>query len=86
MIGDLYMARGIAFKRRGNLGSTTATRAAGLDWDAWVGPARMVEYSRFQHRRWYYLSNFASGDVANQTVHDIDKSAGDWDWMMTPSP
>jgi len=33
----------------------------------------MVEYSAFHHRRWYWLENFASGDVANQTVHDIDK-------------
>ena len=74
LIGDLYMARGMTYKMRGNLGKHKLQPVpAGLNWDAWVGPAKMVEYSSFQHRRWYYLSNFASGDIANQTVHDIDK-------------
>ena len=74
MIGKLYMARGMTYKMRGNLGKHKPRPVpAGLDWDAWVGPAKMVEYSNFHHRRWYWIANFASGDVANQTVHDIDK-------------
>lgn len=74
VIGDLYMARGMAYKMRGNLGKHNPRPVPeGLDWDAWVGPAQMVEFSSFQHRRWYWIENFASGDVANQTVHDIDK-------------
>jgi len=74
LIGDLYMARGMTYKMRGNLGKHNPQPVpAGLDWDAWVGPAKMVEYSNFHHRRWYWISNFASGDVANQTVHDIDR-------------
>ncbi len=74
LIGKLYMARGMTYKTRANLGKHNPRPVPeGLDWDAWVGPAKMVEYSSFQHRRWYYLSNFGSGDVANQTVHDIDK-------------
>jgi predicted dehydrogenase len=74
LIGKLYMARGMTYKLRGNLGKHRPRPVPkGLDWDAWVGPARMVEYSSFQHRRWYWIENFASGDVANQTVHDIDK-------------
>ena len=74
VIGKLYMARGMTYKLRGNLGKHRPQPVpAGLNWDAWVGPAKMVEYSNFQHRRWYWIENFASGDVANQTVHDIDK-------------
>ena len=74
VIGKLYMARGLSYKTRGNLGKHSPRPVPeGLDWDAWVGPAKMVEYSNFQHRRWYWNSNFASGDVANQSVHDIDK-------------
>ena len=74
VIGKLYMARGMTYKMRGNLGKHNPQPVpAGLNWDAWVGPAKMVEYSSFQHRRWYWTRNFASGDVANQTVHDIDK-------------
>jgi predicted dehydrogenase len=73
-IGQLYMARGMTYKMRGNLGKHNPRPVPdGLDWDSWVGPAKMVEYSNFQHRRWYWIENFASGDVANQTVHDIDK-------------
>ncbi len=74
LIGDLYMARGMTYKMRGNLGKHNPQPVPeGLNWDAWVGPAKMVEYSNFQHKRWYWNSNFASGDIANQTVHDIDK-------------
>ena len=74
LIGKIYMARGMAYKIRGNLGKHRPRPVPpGLDWDAWVGPAQMVEYSSFHHHRWYWISNFASGDIANQTVHDIDK-------------
>jgi predicted dehydrogenase len=74
VIGKLYMARGVTYKMRGNLGKHRPSAVPqGLNWDAWVGPARMIEYSNFHHRRWYWLENFASGDVANQAVHDIDK-------------
>ena len=73
IIGDVYMARGMTYKHRGHLGKHNPRPVPpGLDWNAWVGPAKMVEYSSFMHRRWYWISNFASGDVANQTVHDID--------------
>jgi predicted dehydrogenase len=73
-IGKLYMGRGMTYKMRGNMGKHKPEPVPkGLNWDAWVGPAQMVEYSTFQRTHWYWLSNFASGDVANQTVHDIDK-------------
>jgi len=73
VIGKLYMARGMSYKMRGHLGKCKpAPVPKGLNWDAWVGPAKMVPYSPFYHHRWYWISNFASGDIANQTVHDID--------------
>jgi predicted dehydrogenase len=74
IIGKLYMARAISYKLRGNLGKHNPQPVPqGLDWDGWVGPAKMVEYSNFHHRRWYWIENFASGDAANQLVHDVDK-------------
>ena len=74
IIGKLYMARAISYKIRGHLGKHRPSPVPeGLDWDAWVGPAQMVEYSPFMHRRWYWISNFAVGDAANQLVHDVDK-------------
>ena len=73
-IGKLYMGRGMTYKMRGNLGKHRPREVPkGLDWDKWIGPAKMVDYSSFQHHRWYWIANFASGDVANQTVHDVDK-------------
>jgi predicted dehydrogenase len=73
VIGKVYMARGMSYKLRGNLGKHRPRPVpAGLNWDAWVGPAKMVDYSSFQHHRWYWISNFASGDIADQTSHDID--------------
>lgn len=74
VIGKLYMARAVSYKLRGNLGKHQPTAVPeGLDWDSWVGPAAMVAYSPFMHRRWHWISNFASGDMANQLVHDVDK-------------
>ncbi len=74
VIGKLYMARAMSYKLRGNLGKHRPKPVPeGLDWDRWVGPAKMVQYSPFMHRRWYWISNFASGDIANQLVHDVDK-------------
>jgi predicted dehydrogenase len=74
VIGKLYMGRAMSYKQRGNLGKHEPKPVpAGLDWDSWVGPAKMVEYSDFCHHRWYWIENFASGDAANQLVHDVDK-------------
>ena len=37
-IGDLYMARGLDYKLRGNLGPITPAEVPeGLDWDMWLG-------------------------------------------------
>ena len=73
LIGELYMARGIDYKIRGNLGKHVPIEVPpGLDWDAWVGPAPMQEYSQFKHHRWYWTDVFASGCFANQAVHELD--------------
>jgi predicted dehydrogenase len=73
VIGDLYMARGIDFKIRGNLGTITPSPVPdGLDWDAWLGPKAMRPYSQFSHRRWYWLLDLASGEFANQLSHEVD--------------
>ncbi len=85
VIGKLYMARAMSYKIHGNLGKHEPKPVPpGLDWDSWVGPAQMVEYSEFQHTRWYWIANFASGDVANQLVHDVDKVR--WGLGLTSHP
>ncbi len=73
IVGDLYMARGIDFKLRGNLGRIRPSPVPeGLDWDKWLGPKPMRPYSQFWHRRWVFNLELASGCFANQAVHELD--------------
>ncbi len=73
ILGDLYMARGIDYKIRGNLGRITPSPVPeGLDWSKWLGPKAMRPYSQFSHRRWYWLLDLSSGCFANQAVHELD--------------
>ncbi len=73
VVGDLYMARGIDYKLRGNLGRITPSAVpAGLDWDKWLGPTPKKTYSQFWHRKWYWLLELSSGCFANQAVHELD--------------
>ena len=73
VVGDLYMARGIDYKLRSNLGTITPSPVPeGLDWDKWLGPKPMRPYSQFWHRRWYWNLELSSGCFANQAVHELD--------------
>jgi predicted dehydrogenase len=73
VIGDVYAARGIDYKIRGNLGRITPSPVPkGLNWDQWLGPKPMREYSQFWHRRWYWNLELSSGCFANQAVHELD--------------
>jgi predicted dehydrogenase len=73
LIGDIYMGRAVAYKVRGNLGQHNPTEPPkDLDWDLFVGAAPKQDYSNFRKRRWYWLKDFCSGDMANQPTHQID--------------
>jgi predicted dehydrogenase len=73
VIGDVYYARGIAYKIRGNLGKHAPRPVpAGLDWNAWCGPAPVHEFSNFQHRRWHWIWDYGNGEIGNQGVHQMD--------------
>lgn len=73
VIGDVYGARGLDYKIRGNLGKITPSPTPpGLDWDQWIGPKPLRPYSQFWHRRWYWILELSSGCFANQAVHEID--------------
>ena len=73
VFGDVYFARGIAYKIRGNLGQHAPRPVPdGLDWDAWCGPASVHEFSNFQHRRWHWIWDYGNGEIGNQGVHQMD--------------
>lgn len=73
IIGDVYLARGIAYKIRPNLGRHAPRPVPeGLDWNAWCGPAPKNEFSNFMHRRWHWVWDYGNGEIGNQGVHQFD--------------
>ncbi len=73
IIGDVYMARGIAYKVRQDHGKNEPGPVpAGLNWDAWCGPAPQREYSSFNQKRWHWIWDFGNGEIGNQGVHQMD--------------
>ncbi len=74
VIGKLYMARGLCFKRRQSIGHKQASPIpTGVDYDIWLGPAteRAFQENRF-HYNWHWYWDFGNGDIGNQGVHEMD--------------
>jgi predicted dehydrogenase len=74
LIGRVYMARGLVFRWRGDIGRKgPGTVPKGLDYDLWTGPAAMLPYSEdWVHYNWHWQWNYGNGDVGNQGVHETD--------------
>jgi predicted dehydrogenase len=73
-IGQVYMARGICYKRRPSIGNTPAEPVpAGLDWDLFLGPAPMREYTKNRYQyNWHWFWDTGNGDIGNQGIHEMD--------------
>jgi predicted dehydrogenase len=73
-IGQVYMARGICFKRRPSIGHTpTEPTPAGIDWDLFLGPAPMREYTKNRYQyNWHWFWDTGNGDIGNQGIHEMD--------------
>jgi predicted dehydrogenase len=74
LIGDVYMARGLVFRWRDDIGNKgTEPVPQGLDYDLWTGPAEMRPFSRnYVHYNWHWNWNYGCGDIGNQGVHETD--------------
>jgi len=74
LIGRVYMARGLVFRWRGDIGRKgPGTIPQGLDYDLWTGPAEMRPYSEdWVHYNWHWHWNWGNGDVGNQGTHETD--------------
>lgn len=73
-IGQVYMAKGLCFKRRKSIGHTpNEPIPAGVDWDKFLGPAPMIPFSknRFLYN-WHWFWDTGNGDIGNQGVHEMD--------------
>jgi predicted dehydrogenase len=74
VIGQIYHARGLCFRRRFSIGHTPdAPVPAGLDWDKFLGPAQWKPYSvnKFAYN-WHWFWDTGNGDIGNQGVHEMD--------------
>ena len=74
LIGDLYMARGLCFKRRNTIGhAPDAEPPSTIDYDLWLGPApkRPFSANRF-HYNWNWNWDYGNGDIGNQGIHQLD--------------
>ena len=74
MIGEVYMARALCFKRRKSIGKTPPKPVPpGIDWDLFLGPAPMREFTdnRFKYN-WHWFWDTGNGDIGNQGVHEMD--------------
>jgi predicted dehydrogenase len=74
LIGNVYMARGLVFKWRPDIGDKgTGTPPADLNYDIWTGPAELKKYSdNYVHYNWHWNWNYGNGDVGNQGIHETD--------------
>jgi predicted dehydrogenase len=74
VIGQVYLSKGLCFKRRKSIGKTPQEPVpAGLDWDKFLGPAPMQPYTknRFAYN-WHWFWDTGNGDIGNQGVHEMD--------------
>ncbi len=74
VIGQIYMARGLCFRRRHSIGHTPDEPVPpGLDWDKFLGPAQMKPYSKNKFAyNWHWFWDTGNGDIGNQGVHEMD--------------
>jgi len=74
VIGEIYMARGMAYKWRESIGRIKEEPAPpGVHYDLWVGPAPMKPFTRQRfHIYWHYLWDYGNGEIGNQGVHQLD--------------
>ncbi len=74
VIGKVYLAKGLCFKRRPSIGSKPDTATPpGVDWDKFLGPAPLRAYNELRFKyNWHWFWDTGNGDIGNQGVHEMD--------------
>jgi len=75
VIGDVYMARGVCYRRRPSIGKVDGPQPVPeyIDYDQWLGPAPKKPLMRKQlHYDWHWQWDYGNGDIGNQGVHEMD--------------
>jgi predicted dehydrogenase len=73
-IGPVYLSKALCFKRRNSIGKTPPKPVPpGIDWDKFLGPAPMREFTENRFRyNWHWFWDTGNGDIGNQGVHEMD--------------
>jgi predicted dehydrogenase len=73
-IGEIKLARGLCYKRRGSIGPRGEYPVpAGVNYDLWSGPAAILPITRKQfHYDWHWQWPYGNGDLGNQGIHQMD--------------
>jgi predicted dehydrogenase len=75
VIGKLYLAKGLCYKRRKSIGRKPdlPSPPPGVDWEKFLGPAPMRPFNenRFAYN-WHWFWDTGNGDIGNQGVHEMD--------------
>jgi len=74
VIGDVYMARGLAYKWRPSIGPhKVGPVPEGVDYELWKGPAPDRPFSNLRlHNKWHWQWDYGNGELGNQGVHQLD--------------
>lgn len=74
VIGKVYMAKGLCFKRRKSIGHRAdEPTPPGLNWDLFLGPAKLRPYNELRFKyNWHWFWDTGNGDIGNQGVHEMD--------------
>jgi predicted dehydrogenase len=74
IVGDIYMSRGLCYKRRDTIGRKPVEPVPpGVHYDLWLGPAPLHEFTANRyHYNWHWLWDYGNGDLGNQGIHQVD--------------
>ncbi|MFN7935703.1 MAG: Gfo/Idh/MocA family oxidoreductase [Bryobacteraceae bacterium] len=73
IIGKIYQARGLCYKRRASIGhKPDSPTPPGLNWDLFLGPAPLRPFNELRFRyNWHWFWDTGNGDIGNQGVHQL---------------
>jgi predicted dehydrogenase len=85
IIGKIYMAKGLCFKRRQSIGhKADSPTPPGVNWDLFLGPAPLRPFNELRFKyNWHWFWDTGNGDIGNQGVHEIGIcrwALGDPEW------
>jgi len=88
IIGKVYMAKGLCFKRRVSIGhKPDSPTPPGVNWDMFLGPAPLRAFNELRFKyNWHWFWDTGNGDIGNQGVHEMGIcrwGMGDPQWPAT---